>query len=367
VKNQKNIQKSRNEISKKYNLCKFCSSRLKLKKTTATLQTCFICKNIFRQVDELVRRVFEDVSSYEFSNFETGSVLKSSLIDKDDYIKSEFQIKGVSSIKTNLNNVIAKKLAFKTKRKINHKNPDLTIKINFKDDSYEIHSKSLIIYGRYIKKSRELVQKQHSCRNCSGKGCYSCNFHGLDNFNSIEGKIAKFFIEKFDCQQVKINWLGGEEKSSLVIGNGRPFFAKITNPKKRKRLLRRGIKLDGIELVELRKILELPKGQIFFKSKLVILVKTEEHIKSSILNNLKKLKMPLEIRIDGNKPTLKKIYKINFKKISSNLLKIHIYADGGLPIKSFIQNTIVFPNLAYLLKNQCKCVQFDFKKIDVMS
>ena len=367
MKNQKINKKTTNEIFKKYNLCNFCSVRLTSKKSSKLTGKCFICKNIFQQIDGMVVRILENISSYEFSNFETGIIIKPSLIDKDDHIKSKFQIKGVSSIKSNVNHELSKQLIRKTGSKINHINSDLIIKVNFKDDSYEIHTKPFFIYGRYIKKSRTLIQKQHNCVSCHGKGCYSCNFHGLDNFNSVEGKIAKFFIEKFDCQQVKINWLGGEEKSSLVIGNGRPFFAKITNPKKRKRLLRRGIKLDGIELVELRKILELPKGQIFFKSKLVILVKTEEYIKSSILNNLKKLKMPLEIRIDGNKPTLKKIYKINFKKISSNLLKIHIYADGGLPIKSFIQNITVFPNLAYLLKNQCKCVQFDFKKIDVMS
>ena len=44
-----------------------------------------------------------------------------------------------------------------------------------------------------------------------------------------------------------------------------------------------------------------------------------------------------------------------------------MYADGGLPIKPLIETTNFFPNFTYLLKNKCNCVQFDFKKIDVVS
>ena len=91
--------------------------------------------------------------------------------------------------------------------------------------------------------------------------------------------------------------------------------------------------------------------------------------KSTTLSMIAGLEEPTsgEIHIDGKKSVIKKIYKINFKKISAKLLKINIYADGGIPIKSFIQSSTVTPNLTDLLKNRCECVQFDFKKIDVMS
>ena len=44
-----------------------------------------------------------------------------------------------------------------------------------------------------------------------------------------------------------------------------------------------------------------------------------------------------------------------------------MYADGGIPIKSFVKTSLVSPNLTNLLKTKCECLQFDFKKIDVMS
>ena len=40
--------------------------------------------------------------------------------------------------------------------------------------------------------------------------------------------------------------------------------------------------------------------------------------------------------------------------------------DGGVPIKSFIENSRVKPNISDILQNKCTCVQFDFKQIDVM-
>ena len=125
------------------------------------------------------------------------------------------------------------------------------------------------------------------------------------------------------------------------------------------------IELAATQAME--KINAIPKVQIRFKSKVEIIVKTDSIIKDKILNDFEQFDMPLQIHIDGKKSVIKKIYKINFKKISAKLLKINIYADGGIPIKSFIQSSTVTPNLTDLLKNRCECVQFDFKKIDVMS
>lgn len=369
MKKQDNRQFIISELSKKYKLCEFCLSRLTLKKPhLKSKNICFICKNIFQRTDEMVSRITQKLSSYQFSTFELGIILKPSLSDRDDHVKSEFQIIGTNSIKAGINHELAKKLSQKTNAILKHKNPDIIIKINFKDDSFEIISKPIFIYGRYKKKSRELVQKQNSCKQCSGNGCHTCNFFGLHDFSSVEGQIKKFLLHKFDSKQIKINWIGGEEKSSLVLGTGRPFFVKIINPKKRQKTLRSKIKLEGIELSELRKISEQPKGKIHFKSKIEILTKTENSINANSLNVLKKLQVePIKILNHGKKNTIKQIYDIKFKKISSKLFKVFLYADGGIPIKSLVQNSTVIPNFSNLLQNKCECIQFDFKKIDVVS
>ena len=171
MKSKKNIQNhSDKEVRKKYSFCDFCSSRLKLKKNNKkSKEKCFICKNIFEQTDYTITKILNALTSYEFSNFETGVIIKPSIIDRDDHIKSQFEIRGISSIKSNVNHELSKRVAQKTKTGVNHLDPDISIKVNFKDNSYEIKSKPIYLYGRYIKKSRKLTQKQQNCRNCFGK------------------------------------------------------------------------------------------------------------------------------------------------------------------------------------------------------
>ena len=41
--------------------------------------------------------------------------------------------------------------------------------------------------------------------------------------------------------------------------------------------------------------------------------------------------------------------------------------DGGISIKSFVEDSSIQPNLTELLDNECKCIQFDFKQIDMIS
>ena len=224
----------------------------------------------------------------------------------------------------------------------------------------------MFVYGRYNKKIRKLPQKQGRCSSCNGIGCHNCNFKGIENIVSIEGKISNFFIEKFNANQVKINWIGGEDQSSLVLGNGRPFFTKILDPKRRNHILRKSSDLDGVNLSELQKISLPPKGSIPFKSEVSITIDTEKLILS---NQLKKLKNLENIKIKdvsrNKKNTPKRIYKINYKKLGKTSFILDLIVDGGIDIKSFIQNSNVTPNVSELLENQCECKKFDFKNIIV--
>src|SRR3970282_883649 len=118
-------------------------------------------------------------------------------------------------------------------------------------DSCELQARTLILSGRYIKKTRGMPQKQTSCTNCKERGCLECNYHGISKFTSVEGKISKLLFEKFNGTQTKITWIGGEDKNSLVLGNGRPFFAKLLNPKKRKDRLEQNVNVRNLIYIKL--------------------------------------------------------------------------------------------------------------------
>ena len=104
------------------------------------------------------------------------------------------------------------------------------------------------------------------------------------------------------------------------------------------------------------------------QSKVSILVKSELPLQENLLKKLLVIKSnPLLIYNQGERTVKKSIYDLKYKKPNSNTLKISMSIDGGVPIKSFIENSNVQPNLTELLQNRCTCVQFDFKQIDIMN
>ena len=368
-------------IFQEYDICDHCIGRLFAKKMNTTSnkllgkkvknqlhfkssKKCYICKDILSNLEPVISKMLEKSSGYKFSSFVVGAILKPSITDRDDLIRSKFRLQGIDSVKTAITKELSKKFAKKTRKKINYLAPDVTFTFNFKDESCELKSRSIILSGRYVKKIRGLPQKQTPCSNCGGKGCHQCNHHGISEFSSIEGKIAKFLFEKFSGTQTKISWLGGEDKNSLVIGNGRPFFAKLFNPKKRSIRLQRKYSLNGIDLHNLKLIPKIPKQAIPFRSSIELSLRTKKSISQEDLNNLKTLKKTPIVINEKLKRNEKSIYKIKFKKLSPTSFSLWITADGGLPIKRFVEGKNIHPNLSEILGTNCECTQFDFHKIE---
>ena len=324
---------------------------------------CYICKNIFSNIDLYVKMMQDTSFGYKFSTFTVGAILKQSIIERDDKLRSIFQLRGIDGIKTAITKELGKKFVMKTKKHIDHLSPDTTFTINFKTEQCNVKTKPIFLYGRYLKDKRGLSQKEESCRDCKGKGCIFCNNHGIISFDGVEGRMAKFLYEKFKTEQVKFTWIGGEDKTSLVMGDGRPFFAKLLSPKKRNIRLAKKSNLNEIVIRDLRKIDHIPNGSIHFKSKTKILVSTKINI---ISNKLKKLKYltntPIEIT-DSSRQYKKTIYNLKYKKCSLQSFTVEIEADGGIPIKRFVDGFNIIPNISSLLGTQCSCKKFDINQI----
>ena len=325
---------------------------------------CYICKNLFTNITLHVKIMYDVSKGYEYSTFTIGAILKQSIVERDDKIRSKFHLRGVDGIKTALTKDLGKKFARKTKKHIDHLLPDIIFTINFRTEQCSVKTKPIFLYGKYIKDKRGLPQKEESCQDCKGKGCIFCDNHGIVSFDSVEGKISQFLYEKFETNQVKFTWIGGEDKTSLVMGNGRPFFAKVLSPKKRNVRLAKKSNLGEIMIHALRKIDVIPNGSIRFKSKIMILVSTKNNILSKKLEKLKQLTtVPIEITDSNNKQHEKAIHKLKYKKNSLQSFTIEIEADGGIPIKRLVNGYNIIPNVSNLLGTQCSCEKFDINQI----
>ena len=190
-----------NQILKKYQLCDNCLGRLfskqlhltsnkllgkKLKKNLNSAQKCYICRNLFDNLNYFLKMMIDISSNYSFLSFSVGAMIKPSIVDRDDYIRSKYKLKGIDSIKTDVSRELRKSFSKKTKKIVNLLDPEVTFTINLKDESCQLRSKSISFSGRYIKTLRGISQKQKSCTNCSGKGCRTCNFHVISESDSIE-------------------------------------------------------------------------------------------------------------------------------------------------------------------------------------
>ena len=369
-----------NQILKKYELCDNCLGRLfskqlhlssnkllgkRLQKNHESTRTCYICKNLFDNLNHFLKLMLDSSSNYSFSTFSVGALIKPSIVDRDDCIRSKYKLRGIDSVKTDITRELGKLFSKKTKKIVDFLDPDITFTVNLKDESCQLRSKSITLSGRYIKTLRNIPQKQKSCINCSGKGCRICNFHGISEFDSVEGLISQFLFEKLGGTTTKFTWIGGEDKSSLVLGTGRPFFVKIQNPLKRN-LKSKSVIFDFLKITNLKIVNESPKKPLKFKSSIEIKISTESEINSKNLKKLKNLqKTPIVVYEKSGKRYEKSIFSVKYSKKSQNHFILFIKTQGGLPIKRFVASDDVSPGVSQILNTQCKCQEFDFYDIEV--
>ena len=376
--NYSEITSITNSILKKYDLCDQCLGRLfskqlhlssnkrlgrKLKKKYISKSKCYVCKNLFCNLDYFLKSMLDISSNYEFQTYSVGIMIKPSIVDRDDFIRSKYHLRGIDSIKTDVAKELIKLFTKKTQKTLDSFDPEITFTVNLKDESCQLHSKSITLFGKYVKSKRGYAQKQQSCGNCSGMGCRVCDFHGISEFESIEGVISKLLFKKFGGTTTKFTWIGGEDKSSLVLGSGRPFFVKIKNPSKRKSTLS-DEKFDSVSIFNLKLVDTFPKKPLNFYSRIKIKISTKSQINSKKLKKLKDLtNCPIVIYEKSGKRYEKKIFDLKYKKNSNNLFTIIMSAEGGFPVKKFVIGDDISPNISSLLDNSCVAQEFDFLDI----
>ena len=380
-------------ILAKYPLCSYCLGRLFLKQlhllsykplgkklqiSGCNTDRCYICKDLFAHLDNFLKMMLEASYGYQGKSFSVGVMIKPSIIDRDDNIRSQYKLRGADGIKTGITRELAKIFSKKTKMIVDHLDPDLTITLNLKDQTCQTRSKSVVVSGRYTKTQRGLPQKQKSCDNCCGHGCRTCNFHGIAEFDSVEGVISGFIFEQFgnagnnnnnnnntNSNTAKFTWIGGEDSSSLVLGCGRPFFVKIQNPCARTLSVSDAC-FDAVQIMELKIIPRSPVKPLKFSSLVRLCVHTASRIDSTSLRRLKSLqKVPILVYNKSGKRSEKRISSLKYRRNSENTFTLMVDAQGGLPVKRFVSSDDVTPGVSEILGLPCVCKQFDIVDVTV--
>lgn len=166
----------------------------------------------------------------------------------------------------------------------------------------------------------------------------------------------------------KFSWLGGEDKDSLVLGNGRPFVLQISNPKVR--WLKTELTLDenGVCAV-LKQQLSLSSVKLpsHFTTKTKITIQAEQDLTNQTLAKLLKVLENSEVSYQvKSKIVKKKIYSLNAQQVDLKRFVLTMVADGGLFIKQFVGGQdYIEPSISKLIGIRCQCVSFDILDVNV--
>lgn len=331
----------------------------------AVPKKCHVCKGVFDELgvhcDEMVRLVY----SRQFSTFLIGATLKPSVLDADDNVRARYRLRGTQSAKSDITATLSKMFARRTHARATSTLPDITLRVDLRNSSVSVESRSIVIEARYTKESPGLPQKGERCGVCSGKGCLRCAYRGIIGVSSVEGKISEFLCDVTSSKQAKFLWCGSEDPMSTVVGRGRPIIVRLVCPSRRRAALpkRRNLK-DGIVLHDTHYIRSLPKAAPKFSLTATMQIVTKDDIDAKTLRELRTVVGDV---VDyGTKRQMRTIHSASYKKTGPREFWLKVRVDSGFPLRRFVECSNVSPNLSDLLGIQCKYVIADFADVDLV-
>jgi tRNA pseudouridine synthase 10 len=352
-------------------LCKKCKIRQGFDKGLFQkgASPCFICNDLMDKLDAINNALVAKVKEgYEFKSFQIGVSLPSSYVEREDDVRSRLRVKGRNNIKSQLVKNLREMFKKSLSKELDNLSPDLRINLAINDNNeffFDIVPTSVILACRYLKKERGIPQKQE--RQSFARTLPSNKEFQHGTFFSLEELISEYLKRITAGVKVKFSWIGSEDKDSLVLGNGRPFFAEVIKPKRRlidEHTVNLGEK--GIELFVLGTSKNLPQYPLRFVSTTRIYISAERIINRKDLECLASLNGSTIKFKNKSKTVSKAVHKARIGKVNGKDLELEITADSGLHIKQFVGGKeYCEPNISRLLGLRCECLNFDIVDISL--
>jgi tRNA pseudouridine synthase 10 len=350
----------------KYSLCRLCADRQEAYEFTIVPESgCSLCEGLMAKATAMGELALKSLSSYEYKTFAVGVTLPEGVQEREDELRSVLRLKGKETIKTQAARRLAAFVYGSTKKKMDKKNPDVTILANFGTGEVSVTSKPIFYYGRYTKPGG-LAQRRSYCRDCRGLGCPKCHGTGYEQELSVEDVLLRKLSGFSGSSRMVFTWLGSEDKESRVHQPGRPFVVEIKNPKKRKLPRRFGARFQKGRLAVTRGRV-LPSKPIRFPSfrfKSAIRAVAESRITPDAVKKLRSAfkRTPVVFLRPNSKPTTKMVYSVT-ATARGRVLFIRAELDGGLPVKRFVSGELVSPSVSEVLKAEVSCRSFDILEV----
>lgn len=345
--------------------------------------SCYICNNLFDNLDYMVGRITEKINHIEFSTFLVGSRLPSEVLEREKILHEKLGL-DVENIKKEINREIGKELYTRLEKEVDFSNPNIVIMANFISGDVDVQINPIFIEGRYRKFIRGIPQTKWPCNECKGKGCLQCDYTGQMYPQSVELLVSPKALEEALGSDSKFHGAGREDIDVRMLGNGRPFVLEIKEPHKRNfdlELLTQKINefANGkVEVSDLKFTTKERKANIKCTSTDTYkvyraLVELEEDIEEKeldLLQSLDVIKQRTPIRVShrrADKIRIRKVRNVSCRYINSRSFEMMVECEGGLYIKELISGDDgrSNPSVSQILKNPAFCAQLDVLEVNI--
>jgi tRNA pseudouridine synthase 10 len=343
---------------------------------------CWVCNDLFKQLDLWAEKAVHELSDYEYDNFLVGTKVTGLLAENEELLWAESGTTFAEPLKTELNREVGKRIEKITGKKANLKKPQIAILLEIEKNQIDLGVNSVYIYGKYRKLIRGIPQTRWPCRECHGKGCERCDNTGKMYAESVDELIKPHLMLAAECEDTAFHGAGREDIDALMLGEGRPFVVEAKKPHKRnidlnelKNQINSGadgkIEVSGLEFVDVEKVEQIKS----MKANKVYRIKiehnsTEEKLKSSfdiISKTVIKQKTPTRVlhrRADLER--IRRVHSIEFESFDKNRAVFTVNCEGGLYVKELVSgdNGRTVPSVAYLIESEAKVIELDVIRVD---
>lgn len=348
--------------------------------------SCAVCNDLLssEHIDKLAQDAFQELNDYEFSTFLVGSQFSPTIIDKEDTIRSTYNLEFGESIKSEFNREIGKRLLkLLPNTTVDFKTPNIVITFELALDKIKIKSNPLFILGRYKKLKRGIPQSKWFCRQCRGKGCENCHGTGKMYQESVEEFVTEPLLIAANGKESKFHGSGREDIDARMLGTGRPFILEISEPKKRQldfEELEHAINSNAegkiiatLEGVTTRaKVRELKtkssrnakgyRAVISFGAPITLEKSDLDTLVTEFSNVMIKQRTPLRVaHRRADKIRSRKVISFQIEKVEPQSLTAYIVCEGGLYVKELINGDEgrTQPNLSEYLNISAEVTHLD--------
>jgi len=201
-----------------------------------SVDCCPFCEDLFTDAPIIADRICAALADVEFTRAQLGAHFAKDHVQAEEEMRTRFAATGSRPLKASLVEVVQKAVVERMPAvKWVKEKPEVMVLFDTLTLGVQVDIRSLFLYGRYRKLSREIPQTRWPCRSCRGRegGCDACEGTGRQYQHTIQDLVGDLLTIEFQAVDNAFHGMGREDIDVRCLGSGRPFVVELKSPRRR--------------------------------------------------------------------------------------------------------------------------------------